>query len=81
MVGQDGFDIARPDEPKANPQAAGTDGREQPSFLVSAQDDRDAGGRFLQRLEEGGLGVLVHAIGAFDDSHAGTALDRHEREL
>ena len=35
----------------------------------------------LERLEQGGLGVLVHPVGGLDDRHARAALDRHQLEV
>ncbi len=38
-------------------------------------------GRFLERLEQGRLRVLVHPVGGLDDGDASATLDRHERQL
>ena len=81
VVGEDRLDVARPDEPEAEAEAARADGREEARLLVRAQDDRHAGRRLLERLEQGRLGVLVHPVGALDDRDAGAALDRHQLQL
>ena len=81
VVGQDGFDVARPDEPEAESETARSNGREEARFLVRAEEDGHAGRRLLERLQQGRLGVLVHPVGALDDRHAGAALDRHQLQL
>ena len=50
-------------------------------LVVGAQDERRAGGRLLERLEERRLGVVVHAMRALDERHAPAALDGHQRQL
>ena len=81
MVGHDPFDVARADQPETDSETARPHGRQQARLLVRAEHDRHAGRRFLERLEQGRLGVLVHPIRALDDRHPGAALDRHEEEL
>ena len=41
----------------------------------------DPGRRLLERLEQGRLGVLVHALGRLDDGDPGTTLDRQQGQL
>src|SRR5262245_51198753 len=67
--------------PEPDPLAARADRRQQPPLAVSAEDDRDAGRRLLERLEQRGLGVLVHPVGAVDDGDAPAALHRHQGQL
>ena len=81
MVRDDGLDIARADQPETDPEAARADRRQEAVLLVGAQHDGHARWRFLERLEEGRLGVLVHPLGALDDRHPGTPLGGHERQL
>ena len=70
LVAQDLFDIARTDESEPDPRAAGSDRRQEARLAVGAQDDRDPRRRLLERLQKGGLGILVHPLGAFDDRDA-----------
>ena len=70
-----------PTSPRRMPEAARPDRREETRLLVGTQDDGDARGRLLERLEQRGLGVLVHPVGGLDDRHARAALDRHEDEV
>ena len=50
--------------------AARADRRQEAVLVVGAEDDRDAGGRLLERLEERGLGVVGQAVGPLDDRDA-----------
>ena len=61
-VGEDRLDVARADRAQPDPCAARADGRQEPGLVVGAQDDRHAGRRLLERLEQRRLGVLVHAV-------------------
>ena len=69
------------DRPEPDPRAARPDRRQQAVLVVGAQDDRDAGRWLLERLEQRGLGVLVHPMRRFDDRHARAALERQQHEL
>ena len=81
VIGQDGLDVARPDQPEAEAETARSNRREEARLLVRAEEDGHAGRRLLERLEQGRLGVLVHPVGTLDDRHAGAALDRHQLQL
>ena len=70
-----------PDRPEADPGAARADGRQQAVLAIGAQDEDDARGRLLEGLEQGRLGVLVHALGGLDDADAGPALDGQQGQL
>ena len=70
MVGEDGLDISGADPTQAVAGTAGPDGRQEPVLVIGTQDDRDPGRRLLERLEQGALGVLVHAMGRLDDGDA-----------
>ena len=64
------------DGPEADPARTRADGRQQPLLVGGGEDDHGSGGRFLERLEEGRLGVLGHPVGRDDDRDARAALDR-----
>ena len=81
MIGNDRLDVTGSDEPEAYPEAARSDGRHEAGFGVRAEDDGHARRRLLERLEEGGLGVLVHPVGALDDGDPRATLGRHQHEL
>ncbi len=81
VIGQDGLDVARADEPEAEAEAARSNRREEARLLVRAEEDGHAGRRLLEGLEQGRLGVLVHPVGTLDDRHACAALDRHQLQL
>ncbi len=53
----------------------------QAGFLVGAEDDRRPDGGLLEGLEQGSLGVVVHAVGGFDDGDTRAALERQQRQL
>ena len=73
---EDGFDLADGDRAEPEAGAARPDSRHQAVLVVRAEDDRHAGGRLLERLEERRLGVVAHPVGPLEDRDAGAALDR-----
>ncbi len=50
-------------------------------FVIRTEHDRDSGRWLLERLEERGLCVLVHAMRRFHDRDASAALERQQREV
>ena len=50
-------------------------------LVIGAEHDRDAGRWLLERLEERGLCVLVHAMRRFHDRDASAALERQQGEV
>ena len=80
-VGEDRLDLADRDGPEPEPDAAGSDGRQELILLVGAQDDRHPGGRLLEGLEERRLGVLVQAVRLFDQRDTCATLDGQQGEV
>ena len=81
MLGQDRLDVADADRPESQSSAARSDRRQERLLGVRAEDERHPGGRLLQGLEQGRLGVLVHALGRLDDGHPCPALDGQQRQV
>ena len=72
---------AHPDRAKAHDRDPRADRRKQSLGLVRAQDQGRSGGRLLERLEQGVLGVLVETMGALDDRDPVRPFDRETGHL
>jgi hypothetical protein len=79
--GEDGFDVPDPERPQPDARAARPDRWQEALLVVGAEEDRRAGRRLLERLEQGRLGVLRHPVRRLDDRDARAALDGEQGEV